>query len=139
MIHIDTYKLFESSSYDVISNVNDILLELVDDGFTCKVDRGNSIKDVIENSSPKIPFGFTVVKTHDIINIHINKSVRYTRMEFRLGDIIEVYYRFKEYLESNGYIEDEFIINSYKFTPTNKKLLTVCSYCSIRFYKLLNT
>ena len=125
MRYLDKYSIFESSSYEnIINNLNDILLELNDDGFICEVRKQPSVEDA-QNQVPNIsiPGGFKIVlvKTHDVINIIFYKP----SIGFVFDDIKEVYYRIKEYLKSNDYseveglsIEDKYI----KLKNTNDKI-----------------
>lgn len=75
MKHLKTYKLFESN-LDIISQCDDILLELKDEGFKTKI------------SSP----------ADWIIEVVISKS------DFEWSDVNDTLLRLKDFIESNGYI-----------------------------------
>ena len=101
MKHLKRYKIFENAT-SIIDNVNEMLLELNDEGFKCRVSGGltpDLLPPVIINNVPK---GYKLVKTHDIINVFFIKE----SPGFELDDVIEVYWRIKSYLSDNGYIED---------------------------------
>jgi hypothetical protein len=101
MKHLKRYKIFENAT-SIIDNLNDILFELNDEGFKCRVSDGltpDLLPPVIINNVPK---GYKLVKTHDIINVFFIKE----SPGFELDDVIEVYWRIKSYLTDNGYIED---------------------------------
>jgi len=101
MKHLKRYKIFENAT-SIIDNVNDMLFELNDEGFKCRVSEGltpDLLPPVIINNVPK---GYKLVKTHDIINVFFIKE----SPGFELDDVIEVYWRIKSYLTDNGYIED---------------------------------
>jgi hypothetical protein len=101
MKHLKRYKIFENAT-SIIDNVNDMLFELNDEGFKCRVSEGltpDLLPPVIINNVPK---GYKLVKTHDIINVLFIKE----SPGFELDDVIEVYWRIKSYLTDNGYIED---------------------------------
>ena len=103
MKHLKPYKIFESSS-SIIDNVNDMLLELNDDGFKCRAYLLLDL-EIIElptGVTKNIPKGYKLVKTHDIINLLFIKE----SPGFELDDVIETYWRIKSYLSDNGYIED---------------------------------
>lgn len=98
MKHLKRYKIFENTT-SIIDNVNEMLLELNDDGFKCSASEWGLKQDWISNNIPK---GYKLVKTHDIINVFFIKE----SPGFELDDVIEVYRRIKSYLIDNGYIED---------------------------------
>ena len=103
MKHLKPYKIFESSS-SIIDNVNDMLLELNDDGFKCRAYLLLDL-EIIElptGVTKNIPKGYKLVKTHDIINVLFIKE----SPGFEEDDIMDVYWRIKSYLSDNGYIED---------------------------------
>ena len=102
MKHLKPYKIFESSS-SIIDNVNDMLLELNDDGFKCRAYLLLDL-EIIERKgvTKNIPKGYKLVKTHDIINVLFIKE----SPGFELDDIMDVYWRIKSYLSDNGYVED---------------------------------
>ena len=103
MKHLKPYKIFESSS-SIIDNVNDMLLELNDDGFKCRAYLLLDL-EIIElptGVTKNIPKGYKLVKTHDIINLLFIKE----SPGFELDDVIETYWRIKSYLSDNGYVED---------------------------------
>ena len=102
MKHLKPYKIFESSS-SIIDNVNDMLLELNDDGFKCRAYLLLDL-EIIElptGVTKNIPKGYKLVKTHDIINLLFIKE----SPGFELDDVIETYWRIKSYLSDNGYVE----------------------------------
>ena len=103
MKHLKPYKIFESSS-SIIDNVNDMLLELNDDGFKCRAYLllDLEIVELPTGVTKNIPKGYKLVKTHDIINVLFIKE----SPGFELDDVIETYWRIKSYLSDNGYIED---------------------------------
>ena len=103
MKHLKPYKIFESSS-SIIDNVNDMLLELNDDGFKCRAYLllDLEIVELPTGVTKNIPKGYKLVKTHDIINLLFIKE----SPGFELDDVIETYWRIKSYLSDNGYIED---------------------------------
>ena len=103
MKHLKPYKIFESSS-SIIDNVNDMLLELNDDGFKCRAYLllDLEIVELPTGVTKNIPKGYKLVKTHDIINLLFIKEIP----GFELDDVIETYWRIKSYLSDNGYIED---------------------------------
>lgn len=98
MKHLKPYKIFESSS-SIIDNVNDMLLELNDDGFNC---RAYEIVELPTGVTKNIPKGYKLVKTHDIINVLFIKE----SPGFEEDDVMDVYWRIKSYLSDNGYIEN---------------------------------
>ena len=102
MKHLKPYKIFESSS-SIIDNVNDMLLELNDDGFKCRAYLLLDL-EIIERKgvTKNIPKGYKLVKTHDIINVLFIKE----SPGFEEDDIMDVYWRIKSYLSDNGYVED---------------------------------
>ena len=103
MKHLKPYKIFESS-YSIIDNVNDMLLELNDDGFKCRAYLLLDL-EIIElptGVTKNIPKGYKLVKTHDIINVLFIKE----SPGFELDDVMDVYWRIKSYLSDNGYVED---------------------------------
>ena len=103
MKHLKPYKIFESSS-SIIDNVNDMLLELNDDGFKCRAYLLLDL-EIIElptGVTKNIPKGYKLVKTHDIINVLFIKE----SPGFELDDVMDVYWRIKSYLSDNGYVED---------------------------------
>lgn len=75
MRYLKTYKIFESN-LDIISQCDDILLELKDEGFKTKI------------SSP----------TDWIIEITVSKS------DFEWSDVNNTLLRLKDFMESNGYV-----------------------------------
>ena len=103
MKHLKPYKIFESSS-SIIDNVNDMLLELNDDGFKCRAYLllDLEIVELPTGVTKNIPKGYKLVKTHDIINVLFIKE----SPGFEEDDIMDVYWRIKSYLSDNGYIED---------------------------------
>ena len=103
MKHLKPYKIFESSS-SIIDNVNDMLLELNDDGFKCRAYLllDLEIVELPTGVTKNIPKGYKLVKTHDIINVLFIKE----SPGFELDDVMDVYWRIKSYLSDNGYIED---------------------------------
>ena len=121
MKHLKPYKIFESSS-SIIDNVNDMLLELNDDGFKC---RSYELVELPTGVTNNIPKGYKLVKTHDIINVLFIKE----SPGFELDDVIETYWRIKSYLTDNEYIEDvnfeglDFESAFKKRKDDNKKIL----------------
>ena len=114
MKYLNTYRTFENyDSKDLIDNVNDILLELNDQGFNC-IAKDGPMSQQLEASViiKNIPKGYKLVKTHDIINVFFSRPLAALGMEmrgkpgFEFDDIMETYYRIKTYLTDNGYIED---------------------------------
>ena len=103
MKHLKPYKIFESSS-SIIDNVNDMLLELNDDGFKCRAYLllDLEIVELPTGVTKNIPKGYKLVKTHDIINVLFIKE----SPGFELDDVMDVYWRIKSYLSDNGYVED---------------------------------
>ena len=103
MKHLKPYKIFESS-YSIIDNVNDMLLELNDDGFKCRAYLllDLEIVELPTGVTKNIPKGYKLVKTHDIINVLFIKE----SPGFELDDVMDVYWRIKSYLSDNGYVED---------------------------------
>jgi hypothetical protein len=99
MKHLKPYKIFESSS-SIIDNVNDMLLELNDDGFKCRAYEIDALN--LPGITKNIPKGYKLVKTHDIINLLFIKE----SPGFELDDVMDVYWRIKSYLSDNGYVED---------------------------------
>jgi len=101
MKHLKRYKIFENAT-SIIDNVNDMLFELNDEGFKCRVSEGltpDLLPPVIINN---VPMGYKLVKTHDVILVNFSQD----KPGFDFDDIKEVYWRIKSYLEDNGYIED---------------------------------
>lgn len=101
MKHLKRYKIFENAT-SIIDNLNDMLFELNDEGFKCRVSDGltpDLLPPVIINNVPK---GYKLVKTHDIINLLFIKE----SPGFELDDVMDVYWRIKSYLSDNGYVED---------------------------------
>ena len=98
MKHLKPYKIFENAT-SIIDNVNEMLLELNDDGFKC---RAYEIVELPTGVTKNIPKGYKLVKTHDIINLLFIKE----SPGFELDDVIETYWRIKSYLSDNGYVED---------------------------------
>lgn len=99
MKHLKPYKIFENAT-SIIDNVNEMLLELNDDGFKCRAEYeidALSLPGITKN----IPKGYKLVKTHDIINLLFIKE----SPGFELDDVIETYWRIKSYLSDNGYVE----------------------------------
>lgn len=94
MRYLNSYKVFENVN-EIINNLNDILLELNDEGFNCKAHLVND-GDVYS----KIPIGYKLIKTHDVIHISIARETGYD-----IYDVLDVFYRIKSYLTSNGYQE----------------------------------
>ena len=96
-------KLFESSSEreELVADVNDMLLELNDDGFRCSV--SNPIDPNLPAFTRNTPDGYKLVKTHDIIQVNFSKS----NPGWVFDDIREVYHRIQGYLNDTGYIENE--------------------------------
>ena len=104
MKHLKKFKLFENVN-NIIDDVNDILAELNDLGFRCKASEGE--KPLVSGSTPltsfKVPIGYKLVKTHDVIIVSFSKDAP----GFDWADIKEVYFRVKSYLEDNGWTEDD--------------------------------
>ena len=123
MKHLKPYKIFESSS-SIIDNVNDMLLELNDDGFKC---RAYEIVELPTGVTKNIPKGYKLVKTHDIINVLFIKE----SPGFEEDDVMDAYWRIKSYLSDNGYIEDvnfeglDFESAFKKRKDDNKKIMGV--------------
>ena len=88
-------KLFESSSEreELVADVNDMLLELNDDGFRCSV--SNPIDPNLPAFTRNTPDGYKLVKTHDIIQVNFSKS----KPGWVFDDIREVYHRIQGYQE----------------------------------------
>ena len=99
MKHLKPYKIFENAT-SIIDNVNDMLLELNDDGFKCRAYEIDALN--LPGITKNIPKGYKLVKTHDIINLLFIKE----SPGFELDDVIETYWRIKSYLSDNGYVED---------------------------------
>ena len=123
MRHLKPYKIFENAT-SIIDNVNEMLLELNDDGFKCRAEYeidALSLPGITKN----IPKGYKLVKTHDIINVLFIKE----SPGFELDDVIETYWRIKSYLSDNGYVEDvnfeglDFESAFKKRTDDNKKIM----------------
>lgn len=98
MKHLKPYKIFENAT-SIIDNVNEMLLELNDDGFKCSASDGGELPPGVTKNIPK---GYKLVKTHDIIHVFFRKE----SPGFELDDVMETYWRIKSYLTDNGYIED---------------------------------
>jgi hypothetical protein len=99
MKHLKPYKIFENNT-SIIDNVNEMLLELNDDGFKCRSYEIDALS--LPGITKNIPKGYKLVKTHDIINLLFIKE----SPGFELDDVIETYWRIKSYLSDNGYVED---------------------------------
>ena len=98
MKHLKPYKIFENDT-SIIDNVNEMLLELNDDGFKCRASDGGELPPGVTKN---IPMGYKLVKTHDLIFVRFSKD----NPGFDFDDIKEVYWRIKSYLTDNGYLED---------------------------------
>ena len=103
MKYLKRYKIFENLN-TTIDDVNDILIELNDLGFKCKASEGE--KPLVSGSTPltsfKVPIGYKLVKTHDVIIVSFSKD----KPGFDWQDIKDVYWRLKSFLEDNGWTED---------------------------------
>lgn len=127
MKFLKEYKIFESSHQSIIDEVSEILLELNDIGFNCEAFGGLKVGNSNMDEMPpgilrNIPDGYKLVKTHDFIYIRFSKS----RPGFAYEDIIDVYYRIKEYLNMNGWIEEGDFGNSKM--KGNNILYTGCKF-----------
>jgi hypothetical protein len=122
MKHLKPYKIFENAT-SIIDNVNEMLLELNDDGFKCRAYEIDALN--LPGITKNIPNGYKLVKTHDIINLLFIKE----SPGFELDDVIETYWRIKSYLSDNGYVEDvnfeglDFESAFKKRTDDNKKIM----------------
>lgn len=122
MKHLKPYKIFENVT-SIIDNVNEMLLELNDDGFKCRAYEIDALN--LPGITKNIPNGYKLVKTHDIINLLFIKE----SPGFELDDVIETYWRIKSYLSDNGYVEDvnfeglDFESAFKKRTDDNKKIM----------------
>ena len=122
MKHLKPYKIFENAT-SIIDNVNEMLLELNDDGFKCRAYEIDALN--LPGITKNIPNGYKLVKTHDIINVLFIKE----SPGFELDDVIETYWRIKSYLSDNGYVEDvnfeglDFESAFKKRTDDNKKIM----------------
>ena len=139
MKYLDGYKIFESNSNeDIMSDIDDILLELNDQGFTCKVSESLDLPPVVMRNIPK---GYKLIRTHDMINIFFTKQ----SPGFEFDDIKETYYRIKSYLTDNEYIEDvnfeglDFESAFKKRKDDNKKIMGAgkTTHTSVTFMKPL--
>lgn len=97
----------KSNVDDIIDDLNDILLELNDQGFNCRVSNNLELPPVYDNNIPK---GYKLVRTHDVIIILFSKE---ERPGFYFNDIKETYYRIKSYLIDNGYLEEDDFESSF--------------------------
>ena len=99
MKHIKGYhKLFENNS-NIVDEVNDMLLELNDEGFRCSASEGGELPPAVMSN---IPAGYKLVKTHDVMVVSFSKD----KPGFDFDDIKEVFYRIKSYLNDNGWTEN---------------------------------
>jgi hypothetical protein len=141
MKYLSKFNESSKSIESIIDDLNDILLELNDKGFNCRVtDNLELPRGYTPQTNNNIPRGYKLelfeFRTHDIITILFDKE----RPGFYFNDIKETYYRIKSYLTDNGYSEeDDFEANFLKQYFPDKKINGVGGllYTSVSFKKEL--
>lgn len=120
MNHIKPYKLFESSTEDIISYIHDILLELEDIGFNI-----NIIEEVVPRLSNsrgvKIKILITKLKSNEYTN-------------FKLSDIEDPILSCEEYMNSIGFSVKLMSVVNVDYTISEYTLLRFISKPMRRLY-----
>lgn len=154
MKYLKTYSVFENKIEDLVSDIDDICLELIDIGYqvnkSISIDgrKWYSIMPGEEQLRTSIPINLDNLTSDDFykLDIHIFKPVNHKRTEFKANDIKEYVLRLADYIK-NGYVCTIYLGN--KIPLTIEDFVDICNeevisadnwlkYLTINIYKSEN-